>query len=255
MPLFVIGSSSLLCTGHQSRNIRVKKRGAISSAWLEKYKPELPDDADHRVLPSDSLVENTFESENILSDEKNSIAEEKGLDRENTTLSTTGQSKISCISGDDEEISQNSITVEERNGRKKYPKIKTKTNILASANEDTCSHKREDNTVVTSKPKEREEKKCPNEDLHPKVSDSHQTSRKSCTSVSDLVTVGNPIMSSNDFGKDTESALIEDATDSPQEIVRNKRKANGKNTEMEKPCKRFRCESNAEEEICEEGKV
>lgn len=255
MPLFVIGSSSLLCTGHQSRNIRVKKRGAISSAWLEKYKPELPDDADHLVLPSDSLVENTFESENILSDEKNSIAEEKGLDRENTTLSTTGQSKISCISGDDEEISQNSITVEERNGRKKSPKIKTKTNILASANEDTCSHKREDNTVVTSKPKEREEKKCPNEDLHLKVSDSHQKSRKSCTSVSDLVTVSNPIMSSNDFGKDTESALIEDATDSPQEIVRNKRKANGKNTEMEKPCKRFRCESNAEEEICEEGKV
>ncbi|KAJ7385001.1 hypothetical protein OS493_018690 [Desmophyllum pertusum] len=75
-------SSSLLCTGHQSRNIRVKKRGAISSAWLEKYKPELPDDADHLVLPSDSLVENTSESENIFSDEKNSIAEEKGLDRE-----------------------------------------------------------------------------------------------------------------------------------------------------------------------------
>ena len=253
MPLFVIGSSSLLCTGHQSRNIRVKKRGAISSAWLEKYKPELPDDADHLVLPSDSLVENTSESENIFSDEKNSIAEEKGLDRENTTLSTTGQSKISCISGNDEEISQNSITAEERNGRKKSPKIKTKTNILASANEDTCSHKREDNTVVTSK--EREEKKRPNEDLHLKVNDSHQKSRKSCTSVSDVVAVGNPVMSSNELGKDTESALIEDATDSPQEIVRNKRKANGKNTEMEKPRKRFRCESNAEEEICEESKV
>lgn len=250
--LFVIHSSNVPFSGHQSRNVRIKRRGAISSAWLEKYKPKLPEDTDHCV-DSHCLKENKSESEDILCDEEMSTTEEGNLDRENTcsTLSTIGQSEISFSAENDKEASQNSFNVEGRNRKKKCPEIKLKANNLGSAVDD--SYKRDGKTVVTSKCKEREDEKYPNEDLHLMVSDAHELSRKSCTSGSDFVSVANPIVS-NELVEDAESASIEDSRDSPLEITGNKRKASRETTELEKPHKKLRCESDIDGEICEESK-
>lgn len=249
--LFVICSSSILCSSHQSRNVRVKKRGAISSAWLEKYKPELPEDIDNKELLSDSLVENKSDSVNVLSDEQMSNAEEKSLERENNTLSTTGQSVVSCISENDRGTSQNSI-VEGGNSKKKDHEINFKTNNLGSAKEEICKMDDKTETNVTSKSKEREEKNYPNKDLHLKVSGRHEAPRKSCTSGSELV--ADPFMS-NDSEKDMILAPFEDSRDPLQEITGNKRKAEKETTGLEKPHKKLRCESDNEDEICEGSKV
>ena len=109
--LFVIHSSSLPLTGHQSRNVRMKKRGAISSAWLDKYKPKLPLDTDHCVSHSNSLRGSKSESENIHWDEEMSTTEEKNLDREDTdnSFSTTGKSEILSSNENDKETLQNSF--------------------------------------------------------------------------------------------------------------------------------------------------
>lgn len=246
--LFVICSSSLLCSGHQSRNVRVKKRGTISSAWLEKYKPEFPEDTDNKKLHSARLVENKSDSVNIPPDKQMSIAEEKSLDTKNNTLSTTGQSVVSCFSGNDKGTSQSSI-VEGRNSKKNDPEINFKTNNLGSAKLEIC--KMDDKTVLTSKSKERQERKYQNEDLHLKVSDRHEAPRKSCTSGSDLVV--DSVMS-NEPEKDFELAPFEDSRDSLQEITGNKRKADKETTGLEKPHKKFRCESD-NEDVCEESKL
>ncbi|KAL9975921.1 hypothetical protein ACROYT_G013140 [Oculina patagonica] len=243
--------SSLLCSSHQSRNVRVKKRGAISSAWLEKYKPELPEDTDKNKLHSARLVENKSDSVNISPDEQMSTAEEKSLDRENNTLSTTGQSVVPCISENGKETSGNSI-VEERNSKKKDPEINFKTNNLGSAKEEICKMVDKTKTDVTSKSKEREEKINQNKDLHLKVSNRCEAQRKSCTSDPDLFAT--PIVS-NESEKDIELTPFEDSGDFPQEVTRNKRKADNETTGQEKPHKKFRCESDNEDEICEESKV
>ena len=249
--LFVIHRSSLPLSGHQSRNVRIKKRGTISSAWLEKYKPKL--DTDHCVSHSNSLRESNSESENIHCHEEMSTTEENNLDRENTcnTLSTTEKNEISCSTENDEETPLNSLNVARRNTKKKKPEIKLNANNLKSDMDGSC--KRDDKTVATYKCKEREDEKYTNEELHLKVSDADESTRKSCTNGSDFVSVSNPIMS-NALGEDAESAFIEDSRDSPVEITRNKRKAGRETSELEKPRKKLRCESDNDEEICEEIK-
>lgn len=244
-------SSSLPLSGHQSRNVRIKKRGTISSAWLEKYKPKL--DTDHCVSHSNSLRESKSESENIHFDEEMSTSEEKNSDRENTcnTLWTSRQSEISCSIEKYKETSQNSFNVVEKNTKKKSPEIKSNVNNLKSAVDGSC--KRDHETVVTYKCKEREDEKYTNEELHLQVSDADESSRKSCASGSDFVSLSNPIMS-NALGEDAESASIEDSRNSPLEVTRNKRKAGRDTMELEKPCKKLRCESDIDEEICEESK-
>ena len=250
--LFVMHSSSLPLAGHQSRNVRFKKRGTISSAWLEKYKPKLPLDTDHCVSHSNSLRGSESESENIHCDEEMSTTEKKNLDRENTcnTLSTTGKSEISCSNENDMETSQNSLNVVGRNAKVKSPDIKSKANDLKSAVDGICKR---DKTVVTYKCKEREDEEYATEELDAKVSDEDESSRKSCTDGSDFVCVSKPIMS-NGLGEDAESASVEDSKDSPLEITRSKRKAGSDTTELEKPRKKLRCESDIDEEVCEESK-
>ena len=120
----------------------------------------------------------------------------------------------------------------------KSPYSKSNANNLKSAVDGSCKR---DETVVTSKCKEKGEK-CATEELHLKISDADDSSRKSCTSGSDFVSVSNLIMS-NTLGEDAESASVEDCRDSPLEITRKKRKAGGDTIELEKPCKKLRCES------------
>ena len=237
-------------SGPQSRNVRIKKRGAISSAWLEKYKPKLLKDTDH-CLDLDSLKENKSESEDTHCDEEMFTTEKTNLEGENTcnTLSTKKQIEISCSIENDKETSWNSFNVEGRNAKKKSPEVKLRPNSPQSVVDESC--KRDDKTVVTSKCKEKDEK-YPNEELHTKVSDPHKSSRKSCLGDSDFISVSNPIMSN--ALEDAEPPLIEDSRDSPLEITRNKRKAGRETTELEKPRKKFRCESDVDEEICEESK-
>ena len=225
----------------------------ISSAWLEKYKPELPEDKENNKLLSDSLTENTckHDSVHILSDEQISIAEDKSFSSENNTLSTTGQSVVSCISENDKEISQNAVTVQGRNREKNCSEIKFMTNNLESVKEYSCKMDDKPVTDATSMSKQSEEKKYPNEDVHVKVSDSCEAQSKSRTRGS--VRVADPVLSS-ELREDTESAFIKDSRDSPKDIMRNKRKVDRETTELEKPHKKFRCEIDNEEEICEERK-
>ena len=194
----------------------------------------MPEDIDHQMLNSDNSVENKSELENMPSNEQVPIAGEQWVDKENGTLSSTGQCKINTISvsENDEEISQNTIIAEDTTGRKKSPE----TNFKA-------------NKTIVSKNKEKEGKKYPNVKHHSKVSDSHQTSQKSCTTgsafVADLA-VSDPT--------EMETDAIAGSRDSAQEITGNKRKADGRIMELEKPHKKFRCESDGEEQVHEEGK-
>lgn len=246
--LFVIHSSSLPLASHQSRNIRIKKRGTISSAWLEKYKPKLPVDTDHCVSHSNSLRESNSESENIHRDEEMSTTEEKK--NACNTLSITGKSESSYSNENDKETSQNSFNVVGRNTKMKSPDSKSKANNLMSAVDGSCKR---DETVITYKCNEREDEKYTTEELDLKVSDAEESTRKSCANGSDFVSVSKPIMS-NGLGEDAESASVEDSRDPPLEITRNKRKAGRDTTEVEKPRKKLRCESDIDEEVCEESK-
>ena len=233
--LFFIHSSSLPLSGHQSSNVRIKKRGTISSAWLEKYKPKL--DTDHCMSHSHSLRESKSESENIHCEKEMATSEKKKSERENTC--------DTCSIEKDKETSQNSFIVVGS------PEIKSKRNNLNNAVDGIC--KKNDKTVLTYKCKEREDEKYTNEELHLRVSDADESSRQSCTVGSDFDSVSNPIMS-NAFGEVAESTSIEESGDSPLKITRNKRKAGRDTTELEKPHKKLRCESDIDEEICEENK-
>ena len=273
--LFVIHSSSLL-SGHQSRNVRVKKRGAISSAWLEKYKPEIPQDTDNSNLHPDNLAENKSDSVNMFADEKMSTTEEKSLNIENNTLSTTMQSEISCISDSDKDIFKKS-TAEVRNySKKKNPEINFKTNDMGSPEEDrTCKMDEKTETDVTSKSKEREEKKNSNQDLNLKVADRHEAARRSCASSSADPVVTNETekvmeqgcasicrsdlaadtIVSNESKKDVEWVQFEDSRDSLQQVIRNKRKADKEAAELEKPHKKLRCDNDNEDDNCKESNM
>ena len=244
--LFLLNRSSLPFSGPQSKNARIKKRGVISSAWLEKCKPKLIEDTDHNV---DSLKENASESEDIHCDEEMFTPEKTNLDRENTcnTLSTNGNTEISYSIKNDNETSQNSFHDEERNTKKDSPDIELKPNSPQSVADEGCQ--RDDKPVVTSKCKEREGEKHPVKDPHLMVSYPHEPSKKSCKSSSDFVSISKPIM------PNTLEDNSEESRDSPPEITRNKRKAAGnETTELEKPCKKLRCENNVDEVICEESK-
>lgn len=250
--LFAIHSSSLPLAGHQSRNARIKKRGTISSAWLEKCKPKLPVDTDHCVSHSSSLRGSRSEPENIHWDEEMSTTKEKNLDRENTcnTLSTTGKSEISCSNEDGKETSPNSFNVVGRNSKKKSSDGQSSANNLESAVDGSCKR---NETVVTYKCKERGDVKCTTEELDLKVNNADESSRKTCTNGSDFVSVSNPI-TSNALREDAESVSVEESRDSPLEITRNKRKAGRDTIELEKPLKKLRYESDIDEEVCEESK-
>ena len=231
----------MLFSGYQSRNTRVKKRAAVSSAWLEKYKPVLPKDSQHSIPHSDDLVGNECESQNIPINDHNST--EKEVDNENNALSPTRQIASSCPSMEEivhaKESSLNAPMMEEKNKPRKSPENKLRINKV----------------IVPSKSKQREAKKnldseCLNDDIQQKATDSHQASEKRCLRVSDSFVANNPIVTNTSVeGKDS------DASDSPQEVVSNKRKAEGSTTVLEKPCKRFRPESDNKEGIYSENKV
>ena len=232
----------------------MKKRGVISSTWLEKYKPELPDDAHHNNVCSDNLVENELESNNFVTNDHNST--EEGLNDGNNTMSTAGSCESSCLSVEEpgyygmESCQISSIAVE-RNETMKSPEVNSMTNIQ-EGNEKTSVKKKD---VVPSKSKRREQNKnldneYLNDDLHPKVTDSCQSLKMRCTVVSDSVTITKPISISNEIVEGT------DSMDFPQEIASNKRKAEGRSAEFEKPSKKFKTESENEEEMmCDVSKV
>ena len=249
----MINRSSVPFSGYQARSTRVKKRGAISSAWLDKYKPELPEDSQHSVLHSDNLVENESETENVLTKECKSS--EKGLNKEKKSLLTTGQSESSCLSVEEtenkEKPSQNASSAEERNKTKKSPEVKLMPDSQKSTKEKTFKSKNE----VSLKSKQREERKhfdseSSNDDLQLKATNSCQASKKSSTTVSDSFVVFNQVVSNN-----FEEGRELDPGDSTQETASSKRKAKERTTELEKPCKKFRTESDNEELIGDEGKV
>ena len=239
--LIIIIRSGLLFPSHQARNIRVKKRGVVSSTWLEKYKPVLPDDLHHSNVCSDSLVGNEPESDNFVTNGLNST--EKGLNDENNTIRTAGACENSCLlvqePGYAMESCQNSSITVERDETMKSPKVNSMTNIQGGNGETSVNRK----GLVPLKTKQREQNKnldYLNDDLHPKATDSCAASKMRCTGVSESVT----------------STKTIDSMDFPHEIVRNKRKAEGRTTELEKPSKKFKTESENEEEVmCDANKV
>lgn len=248
----VIRRSSVLFPCHQARNTRVKKRGVISSAWLEKYKPELPKDLHHdSILQSGNLVENESEPETVHADEHNSA--EKRLNNENNTLPATRQSGSSCLSveeaGYDKENSLCNASITEDT-------IKTTKTLeveLFSGKQECTKEECLKSKDTVSKSKERErnfDKGSLTDNLHLNITDSHPTSNKRCASTSETFVVTKPVVSNESKqGADPESS------DSLQEIAAAKRKAEERTIELEKPCKKLRIESDDEEAICNESKV
>lgn len=251
MFLIIIIRSGLLFPGHQARNTRVKKRGVISSTWLEKYKPELPDDSHHSNVCSDNLVGNEPESDSFDINEHNFA--ENGLNDGNNTMSTAGSCESSCLSieepGYGMESCQNSSITVERNETMKSPEVNAVINIQ-DGNEETSVTRKD---VMPLKSKRREQNKNHeylNDNLLPKVTDTCQALKMRCTGVSDSVTITKSTIISNELIGGT------DAMDCPQEIVSNKRKAEGRSTELEKPSKKFRTDGENEEELmCDVSQV
>ena len=93
--LLKINSSRILFPGHHIRNTSVKKKESISSVWLEKYKPELPENSlCNDVSHSDDLVKNKSSSDKLSLNEHNFNT--KQINNEDNSPSVTVPSESSC---------------------------------------------------------------------------------------------------------------------------------------------------------------
>lgn len=127
---------------------------------------------------------------------------------------------------------------------------KLKVNNLMSVVDGSC---KSDEIVITYKCNEREDEKYINEEFDLKVSDVEELIRKSCVNGLDFVFVLKFIMF-NGLGEDIKFVFVEDFWDLFLEIIRNKRKVGRDIIELEKFRKKLRCESDIDEEVCEESK-
>lgn len=241
---------SVLLPGHQTKNTRAKKRGTISSTWLEKYKPELPSNAHHSEACTDNLVENEPESKNVPANKVKPV--EKGLDDGN---SSSGHIKNSCLSieGLDlvpDMINPQNTSIEVGNNREKSAEVKS---VTKSQECTKGRHSNQEHVESESKQSDGEKNlddKCLNGNPRLEVSDLCQASKK-CADVLDSITVTKPI---------TSSSVIErtdpDPRDFLQEVVSKKRKDEGSTLDKEKPSKKLKIESDNEEEVIfDESKV
>lgn len=243
---------SVLLPGHQTKNTRAKKRGTISSAWLEKYKPELPNNAHHSEACTDNLVKNEPESKNVPANKVKPV--EKGLDDGN---SSSGHIENSCLSieGLDlvpDMINPQNTSIEEGNNRKKSAEVKS---VTKSQEYTKGRHSNQEHVESESKQRDGEKNfddKRSNANPRLEVSDLCQASKKKiCTDVLDSITVTKPIAS---------TSVIErtdpDPRDFLQEVVSKKRKDEGSTLDKEKPSKKLKIESDNEEEVIfDESKV
>ncbi|PFX35000.1 ATP-dependent DNA helicase Q4 [Stylophora pistillata] len=237
--------SSLLLPNRQSRNVQFRKRGAISSAWLEKCKPELPLNEDHQVLSVSGLQENFLELENSPSNMQTPIAKGKVLDRENCTFSRKSEINVDALSEIGNETHMN--VAKHSIGRKISPGTGFKAYNKGSAQEPS---NKENIKTVASKYKERESKTYLNGTQHLKVRDLPQTSQEKCLAGS--VSAADPFkLDHMEMKRDPPERSVE----ASQEIPNHKRKADERTLRnLEKPHKKLRCENDYDEQVHEEGK-
>lgn len=248
-------SSRILFPGHHIRNTSVKKKESISSVWLEKYKPELPENSlCNDVSHSDNLVKNKSSSDKLSLNEHNATT--KQINNEDSPPSVTMPSESSCPAAkevaDGQANPHNLSITEKRNGTRKSPKINSVTITERSSKEDIFKSEGEgpSNSRQTGA-KKNFDRECFSDAGHSKkVTDPQQVADTRGSSVTNLFGITNPTVSNTSVGDSDCSSL-----DPPQKIMSLKRKAEERTTELEKPSKRVRSEDDNEEETFDESKV
>ena len=250
-----INSSRLLFPGHHIRNSSVKKKESISSVWLEKYKPELPENSlCNDVSHSDDLVKNQSSSDKLSLNEHNFTT--KQINNEDNSPSVTMPSERSCPTAkemvDDQANPHNLSITEKRNGTRKSPKVNSVTITERSCKEDIFKSEGEGpSNSRQTEAKKNFDSECFSDVGHSKkATNSQQVADSRGSSVTNLFGITNPTVSNTSVGDGDCSSL-----DPPQEIMRLKRKAEERTTELEKPSKRVRCDDDNEEETFHERQV
>lgn len=249
-----INSSRILFPGHHSRNTSVKKKEAISSVWLEKCRPELPENSlCNDVSHSYNLVKNESSSSKFSHTEHNWTI--KKTNDEDYASSVTMPSESSCSAAkemaDDHANLNNSSIKEKRNGARKSTKINPMTITERGSKEEIFKSECEG----PSNSRQTEAKKncgdeCLSNDHSKNATNSQPVADTRGSSVTSLFGIINPTVANTSVGDSDCSSL-----DPSQEIMSVKRKAEERTTELEKPSKRVRCEDDNEEETFDEIKV
>ena len=253
--MLAINSSRILFPGHHIRNTSVKKKEAISSVWLEKYKPELPENSlCNDVSRSDDLVKNESSSGKLSLNEINFTT--KQINNEDKSPSVTMPSESSCPTAkemvDDQTNPHNLSITEKRNGRGKSPKINSVIITERSSKEEIFKSEGEgpSNSRQTETKKNFDSEYFSDAGHSKKATNSQQVADTRGSSVTNLFGITNPTVSNTSVGESDCSSL-----DPPQEIMSLKRKAEERTTELEKPSKRVRREVDNGEETFDESKV
>ena len=253
--LLKINSSRILFPGHHLRNTSVKKKESISSVWLEKYKPELPENSLCNVVShSDDLVKNKSSSDKLSLNEHNFNT--KQVNNEDNSPSVTVPSESSCPAAkemvDDRANPHNLSITEKRNGTRKFPKINSVTITERNSKEEIFKSEGEGpSNSRQTEAKKNFDSECFSDAGHSKkATNSQQVADTRGSSVTNLFGIINPTVSNTSVGDGDCSSL-----DPPQEIISLKRKTEERTTELEKPSKRVRNEDCNEEETFDESKV
>ena len=253
--LLKINSSRILFPGHHIRNTSVKKKESISSVWLEKYKPELPENSlCNDVSHSDDLVKNKSSSDKLSLNEHNFTT--KQINNEDSPLSVAMPSESSCPTvkemADDQANPHHLSITGKRNGTRKSPKINSVAITERSSKEEIFKSEGEGpSNSRQTEAKKNFDSECFSDAGHSKkATNSQQVADTRGSSVTNLFGIINPTVSNTSVGDGDCSSL-----DPPQEIISLKRKAEERTTELEKPSKRVRNEDGNEEETFDESKV
>ena len=254
--LLNINSSRILFPGHHSRNTSVKKKEAISSVWLEKCRPELPENSlCNDVSHSDNLVKNESSSSKFSHTEHNCTIKE--INDEDYASSVTMPSESSCsaakeMEDDQANLNNSSITgTEKRNGTRKSTKINPVAITERSSKEEIFKSEGEGpSNSRQTEAKKNFDSECFSDGHSKNATNSQQLADTRGSNVTNLFRIANPTVSNTSVGDSDCSSL-----DPSQEIMSLKRKAEERTTELEKPSKRVRREDDNEEETFEESKV
>ena len=250
-----INSSRIFFPGHHIRNTSVKKKESIFSVWLEKYKPELPENSlCNDVLHSDDLVKHESSSDKLSLNEHNFTT--KQINNEDSPRSVAMPSESSCLAAkemvDDQANLYNLSITENRNGTRKFPKINSVTITERNSKEEIFKSEGEGpSNSRQTEAKNNFDSECFSDAGHSKnATNSQQVADTRGSSLTNLFGITNPTVSNTSVGESDCSSL-----DPPQEIMSLKRKAEERITELEKPSKRVRREDDNEEETFDESKV
>ncbi|XP_068721957.1 ATP-dependent DNA helicase Q4-like isoform X2 [Montipora capricornis] len=219
----IIGSS-IMFPSHQARNNNVKKRAAISSAWLEKYKPDLPEMSHIDDTCTGGLEENKTEFENVLTVEP--CFTKNGSDN---GTSASIQSESCHQSNEGPGLNLESANLE--NNQMKSNEAKSISNNLRSMERETLRKK------IVSESKQDERMSPSNDDVFMKVATACQISRHRST-VTDMSVIA----------KTPAESIHPDLGDSAQETLPTKRKAGEQTLDEGQPNKKVKIESEDEED-------